>query len=141
MKSVRPFSGGRNEANAKTENLLHHHVHHPPQIYNQGISSLVIRSSARHRLVFSNALWFAKDTASRVGVGLSEEMKKGMHPQMQWISYVTQSGRLMQVMMPKIHHAGKVYHLKAKRQMAEHMSQMTKFRQRYEKQIAPRDKP
>ncbi|CAN6557802.1 unnamed protein product [Malus baccata var. baccata] len=68
-------------------------------------------------------------------------MKKGMHPQMQWISYVTQSGRLMQVMMPKIHHAGKVYHLKAKRQMAEHMSQMAKFRQRYEKQIAPRDKP
>ncbi|KAM1655056.1 hypothetical protein ACFX2K_007363 [Malus domestica] len=72
---------------------------------------------------------------------LSEEMKKGMHPQMQWISYVTQSGRLMQVMMPNIHHAGKVYHLKAKRQMAEHMSQMAKFRQRYEKQIAPRDKP
>ncbi|KAL6140901.1 hypothetical protein ACLB2K_059193 [Fragaria x ananassa] len=50
-------------------------------------------------------------------------MKKGLHPQMQWVSYVTQSGRLMHVMMTKIHHVGKVYHLKAKRQMAENLGQ------------------
>lgn len=61
------------------------------------------------------------------------EMKKGLHPQMQWVSYVTQSGRLMLVMMTKIHHVGKVYHLKAKRQMAENLGQVAKFRQRYEK--------
>lgn len=64
-----------------------------------------------------------------------EEMKKGLHPQMQWVSYVTQSGRLMHVMMTKIHHVGKVYHLKAKRQMAENLGQVAKFRQRYEKGI------
>ncbi|CAA2972437.1 aspartate carbamoyltransferase 1, chloroplastic-like [Olea europaea subsp. europaea] len=33
-------------------------------------------------------------------------MKKGIHPQMQWISYVTQSGRLIPVMMTKIHQVG-----------------------------------
>ncbi|KAB2615597.1 hypothetical protein D8674_022185 [Pyrus ussuriensis x Pyrus communis] len=69
------------------------------------------------------------------------KMKKGLHPQMQWISYVTQSGRLMQVMMTKIHPVGKVYHLKAKRQMAENIGQVAKFKQRYEKQIAPKDEP
>lgn len=63
------------------------------------------------------------------------EMRKGLHPQMQWISYVTQSGRLMHVMMTKIHSVGKVYHLKAKRQMAENVGQIAKFRQRYEKAI------
>ncbi|CAN6560606.1 unnamed protein product [Malus baccata var. baccata] len=68
-------------------------------------------------------------------------MKKGLHPQMQWTSYVTQSGRLMQVMMTKIHPVGKVYHLKAKRQMAENIGQVAKFKQRYEKQIAPKDEP
>ncbi|XP_050370538.1 uncharacterized protein LOC126788579 [Argentina anserina] len=62
-------------------------------------------------------------------------MKKGLHPQMQWVSYVTQSGRLMHVMMTKIHHVGKVYHLKARRQMAENLGQVAKFRQRYEKAI------
>ncbi|KAH0987561.1 hypothetical protein GBA52_014738 [Prunus armeniaca] len=72
---------------------------------------------------------------------LSEEMKKGLHPQMQWISYVTQSGRLMHVMMTKIHHVGKVYHLKAKRQMTENLGQVAKFRQRYEKTAAPKEEP
>ncbi|KAF3453405.1 hypothetical protein FNV43_RR03845 [Rhamnella rubrinervis] len=59
-------------------------------------------------------------------------MRKGLHPQMQWISYVTQSGRLMHVMMTKIHNVGKVYHLKAKRQMAESIGPIAKFRKRYE---------
>ncbi|XP_011071529.1 uncharacterized protein LOC105156954 [Sesamum indicum] len=53
-------------------------------------------------------------------------MKKGIHPQMQWISYVTQSGRLMNVMMTKIHQVGKVYHFRAKRQMAESIGQIAK---------------
>ncbi|XP_038890309.1 uncharacterized protein LOC120079925 [Benincasa hispida] len=63
-------------------------------------------------------------------------MKKGLHPQMQWISYVTQSGRLMHVMMTKIHHVGKVYHLRARRQMAESVGQIARFKRRYEKMIA-----
>uniref|UniRef100_A0A2P2N0Y2 Uncharacterized protein n=1 Tax=Rhizophora mucronata TaxID=61149 RepID=A0A2P2N0Y2_RHIMU len=58
-------------------------------------------------------------------------MKKGIHPQMQWISYVTQSGRLMHVMMTKIHQVGKVYHFRAKRQMAESLGQIAKFKRRY----------
>ncbi|KAL0393170.1 UNVERIFIED_CONTAM: hypothetical protein Sradi_2539800 [Sesamum radiatum] len=58
-------------------------------------------------------------------------MKKGIHPQMQWISYVTQSGRLMNVMMTKIHQVGKVYHFRAKRQMAESIGQIAKFKRRY----------
>ncbi|KAL3733439.1 uncharacterized protein LOC104448197 [Eucalyptus grandis] len=61
-------------------------------------------------------------------------MKKGIHPQMQWISYVTQSGRLMNVMMTKIHNTGKVYHFRAKRQMAQSLGQIAKFRRRYEQQ-------
>ncbi|KAI3504408.1 hypothetical protein L1887_25865 [Cichorium endivia] len=60
-----------------------------------------------------------------------EKMKKGIHPQMQWISYVTQSGRLMHVMMTKIHQAGKVYHFRARRQMAESVGQVAKFKRRY----------
>ncbi|KAI4296819.1 hypothetical protein L6164_036742 [Bauhinia variegata] len=58
-------------------------------------------------------------------------MKKGVHPQMQWISYVTQSGRLMNVMMTKIHHVGKVYHFREKRQMAESIGQIAKFKRRF----------
>ncbi|XVF77378.1 hypothetical protein PTKIN_Ptkin14bG0038200 [Pterospermum kingtungense] len=58
-------------------------------------------------------------------------MKKGLHPQMQWISYVTQSGRLINVMMTKIHNEGKVYHLRAKRQMAASVGQIAKFNRRY----------
>ncbi|XP_026662569.1 uncharacterized protein LOC103712687 isoform X2 [Phoenix dactylifera] len=58
-------------------------------------------------------------------------MKKGLHPQMQWISYVTQSGRLMHVMMTKIHHVGKVYHFRARRQMAQSLGQIAKFNRRY----------
>nr|GMD00131.1 Histone H4 [Ipomoea batatas] len=61
------------------------------------------------------------------------KMKKGIHPQMQWISYVTQSGRLMPVMMTKIHQVGKVYHFRARRQMAESIGQIAKFKRRYEK--------
>lgn len=58
-------------------------------------------------------------------------MKKGVHPQMQWISYVTQSGRLMNVMMTRIHKVGKVYHFRAKRQMAQSLGQIAKFKRRY----------
>ncbi|KAJ0987040.1 hypothetical protein J5N97_005396 [Dioscorea zingiberensis] len=58
-------------------------------------------------------------------------MKKGLHPQMQWISYVTQSGRLMHVMMAKVHNVGKVYHFRARRQMAQTMGQIAKFKRRY----------
>ncbi|XP_057777515.1 uncharacterized protein LOC130995997 [Salvia miltiorrhiza] len=65
-------------------------------------------------------------------------MKKGIHPQMQWISYVTQSGRLMTVMMTKIHETGKVYHLRAKRQMAQNLGQIAKFKRKYgEKEEEP----
>ncbi|KAI3688515.1 hypothetical protein L2E82_46139 [Cichorium intybus] len=64
-------------------------------------------------------------------VTAEEKMKKGIHPQMQWISYVTQSGRLMHVMMTKIHQAGKVYHFRARRQMAESVGQVAKFKRRY----------
>ncbi|EPS61321.1 hypothetical protein M569_13477, partial [Genlisea aurea] len=60
-------------------------------------------------------------------------MKKGIHPQLQWISYVTQSGRLMNVMMTKIHTVGKVYHFRAKRQMAQSIGQIAKFNRRYGK--------
>ncbi|KAL6340949.1 hypothetical protein AAG906_032060 [Vitis piasezkii] len=60
------------------------------------------------------------------------KMKKGLHPQMQWISYVTQSGRLMHVMMTRIHSVGKVYHLRARRQMAQSVGQIAKFKRRYE---------
>ncbi|KAK3030026.1 hypothetical protein RJ639_038125 [Escallonia herrerae] len=58
-------------------------------------------------------------------------MKKGVHPQRQWISYVTQSGRLMHVMMTKIHQTGKVYHIRARRQMAQSLGQIAKFKRRY----------
>ncbi|KAK8935239.1 hypothetical protein KSP39_PZI013465 [Platanthera zijinensis] len=63
---------------------------------------------------------------------MATEMKKGLHPQLQYISYVTQSGRLMHVLMTKLNHVGKVYHLKARRQMAEHVGQIAKFKRRYE---------
>ncbi|XP_057549254.1 uncharacterized protein LOC130827533 [Amaranthus tricolor] len=59
-------------------------------------------------------------------------MKKGLHPQMQWISYVTQSGRLINVMMSKIHREPKVYHFRAKRQMAQSLGQIAKFKRRYQ---------
>lgn len=58
-------------------------------------------------------------------------MKKGTHPQMQWIAYVTQSGRLMHVMMTKIHQTGQVYHIRARRQMAQSIGQIAKFKRRY----------
>ncbi|XP_065862441.1 uncharacterized protein [Euphorbia lathyris] len=58
-------------------------------------------------------------------------MKKGIHPQMQWISYVSQSGRLMHIMMTKMSHVGKVYHFRARRQMAESLGQVAKFKRRY----------
>ncbi|XP_026662568.1 uncharacterized protein LOC103712687 isoform X1 [Phoenix dactylifera] len=67
----------------------------------------------------------------RYRLSVAEEMKKGLHPQMQWISYVTQSGRLMHVMMTKIHHVGKVYHFRARRQMAQSLGQIAKFNRRY----------
>ncbi|TVU50288.1 hypothetical protein EJB05_01654, partial [Eragrostis curvula] len=64
--------------------------------------------------------------------GSVENMRKGLHPQMQWISYVTQSGRLVNIMMTKISHTGKVYHMRAKRQMAQSLGQIAKFKRRYE---------
>ncbi|KAG0475111.1 hypothetical protein HPP92_014797 [Vanilla planifolia] len=60
------------------------------------------------------------------------KMKKGLHPQLQYISYVTQSGRLMHTVMTRLHHVGKVYHLKARRQIAESIGQIAKFKRRYE---------
>ena len=66
-------------------------------------------------------------------------MKKGVHPQLQWISYVTQSGRLMNMMMTKIHHVGKVYHIKARRQMAQSIGQIAKFKRRYEQKEEEND--
>ncbi|XP_044398098.1 uncharacterized protein [Triticum aestivum] len=65
-------------------------------------------------------------------------MRKGLHPQMQWISYVTQSGRLINIMMTKVNHTGKVYHMRAKRQMAQSLGQIAKFKRRYE-QDAPEE--
>lgn len=59
-------------------------------------------------------------------------MKKGLHPQLQYVSYVTPSGRLMSAMMTKAHNVSKVYHLRAKRQMIESIGQLAKFRRRYE---------
>ncbi|WCJ32975.1 Ribosomal protein L31 [Euphorbia peplus] len=58
-------------------------------------------------------------------------MKKGIHPQMQWISYVSQSGRLMHIMMTKMSQVGKVYHFRARRQMAASLGQVAKFKRRY----------
>ncbi|XP_074286880.1 uncharacterized protein LOC141612074 [Silene latifolia] len=60
-------------------------------------------------------------------------MKKGIHPQLQWISYVTQTGRLMHVLMSKIHREPKVYHLRAKRQTAQSLGAIAKFKRRYER--------
>uniref|UniRef100_K3ZNK4 Uncharacterized protein n=1 Tax=Setaria italica TaxID=4555 RepID=K3ZNK4_SETIT len=64
----------------------------------------------------------------------AERMRKGLHPQMQWISYVTQSGRLINIMMTKVNHTGKVYHMRAKRQMAQSLGQIAKFKRRYEQE-------
>lgn len=58
-------------------------------------------------------------------------MRKGLHPQLQWISYVTPSGRLINVMMTKVHQVGKVYHFRARRQMAQSLGQIAKFKRRY----------
>lgn len=44
---------------------------------------------------------------------------------------MTQDGRLMHAMMTKIHHVGNVYHFRAKRQMAESLGQIAKFKRRY----------
>ncbi|XP_020577154.1 uncharacterized protein LOC110022517 isoform X3 [Phalaenopsis equestris] len=66
------------------------------------------------------------------GLAQAIEMKKGLHPQLQFISYVTQSGRLMHILMTKLNHVGKVHHLKAKRQIAESVGQIAKFKRRYE---------
>ncbi|XP_004962904.1 uncharacterized protein LOC101758071 isoform X2 [Setaria italica] len=65
---------------------------------------------------------------------LAGRMRKGLHPQMQWISYVTQSGRLINIMMTKVNHTGKVYHMRAKRQMAQSLGQIAKFKRRYEQE-------
>jgi len=58
--------------------------------------------------------------------------EEGVTSYMQWISYVTQSRRLMNIMMTKIGHTVKVYHMRAKSQMAQSLGQIAKFRRRYE---------
>ncbi|KAK1287316.1 hypothetical protein QJS10_CPB19g01799 [Acorus calamus] len=58
-------------------------------------------------------------------------MKKGLHPQLQYISYVTQDGRLIQFLMTRLHHVGKVYHLRERAQKAETIGQIAKFNRRY----------
>ncbi|OAY78425.1 hypothetical protein ACMD2_13285, partial [Ananas comosus] len=63
-------------------------------------------------------------------LSLSLSLSRRSHIE-EWISYVTQSGRLMNVMMTKIHHVGKVYHFRAKRQMAQSLGQIAKFNRRY----------
>ncbi|EEC68248.1 hypothetical protein OsI_36268 [Oryza sativa Indica Group] len=68
-------------------------------------------------------------------------MKKGLHPQMQWISYVTQSGRLINIMMTKVNHTGKVYHMRAKRQMAQSLGQIAKFNRRYQQESEENKEP
>ncbi|XP_020577156.1 uncharacterized protein LOC110022517 isoform X5 [Phalaenopsis equestris] len=45
---------------------------------------------------------------------------------------LAQSGRLMHILMTKLNHVGKVHHLKAKRQIAESVGQIAKFKRRYE---------
>lgn len=50
---------------------------------------------------------------------------------MQWISYVSQNGQLMTVPMAKINEVGKVYHLRAKRQLAQSLGAIAKFRRKY----------
>uniref|UniRef100_A0A0E0MMC2 Uncharacterized protein n=1 Tax=Oryza punctata TaxID=4537 RepID=A0A0E0MMC2_ORYPU len=42
------------------------------------------------------------------------------------------SGRLMNIMMTKISHTGKVHHMRAKRQMTQSLGQIAKFKRRYE---------
>ncbi|CAA0842295.1 Ribosomal protein L31 [Striga hermonthica] len=80
----------------------------------------------RRRTPFTGRATEVRSVASCQG-----KMKKGIHPQLQWISYVTQSGRLMNVTMTKIHQVGKVYHFRAKRQMAQSIGQIAKFKRRY----------
>ncbi len=46
----------------------------------------------------------------------------------------------MHVMMTKIHQVGKVYHFRAKRQMAESVGQIAKFKRRYEEKENAEDK-
>ncbi|KAL8530917.1 hypothetical protein ACS0TY_007804 [Phlomoides rotata] len=66
-------------------------------------------------------------------------MKKGIHPQMQWISYVTPSGRLIHAMMAKINEVGKFYQLRPK-QHVEKFGQIAKFNQKYGKKDAEPEK-
>ena len=47
---------------------------------------------------------------------------------------MTQSGRLINIMMTKVNHTGKVYHMRAKRQMAQSLGQIAKFKRRYEQE-------
>ncbi|PWA51994.1 Histone H4 [Artemisia annua] len=104
----------------------------------QGITKPAIRRLARRGgvkrisgLIYEETRGVLKIFLENVIRDAGNKMKKGIHPQMQWISYVTQSGRLMQVMMTKIHQAGKVYHFRARRQMAESVGQVAKFKRRY----------
>lgn len=58
-------------------------------------------------------------------------MRKGLHPAQQWISIVMPSGRLLRLLATKVTKTPKVYNMKARRQMAEAVGQIAKFKRRY----------
>ncbi|KAI3968974.1 hypothetical protein MKX01_001451 [Papaver californicum] len=62
-------------------------------------------------------------------------MRKGIPPQLQWISYVTQSRRLIYLMMRKIHNTGKVYHSRSRRQRAQNEGLIAKYNRRFGQQL------
>ncbi|GMH14427.1 hypothetical protein Nepgr_016268 [Nepenthes gracilis] len=91
---------------------------------------LIVANYGKNASIFITVVEF--ETLGLIEEGIvCAEMKKGLHPQMQWISYVTQSGRLMHITMTKIHRVGKVYHFRARRQMAQSLGQIAKFNRRY----------
>jgi ribosomal protein L31 len=50
------------------------------------------------------------------------------------MDFVCEGGRLINIMMTKVNHTGKVYHMRAKRQMAQSLGQVAKFKRRYEQE-------
>ncbi|KAE8777518.1 hypothetical protein D1007_49751 [Hordeum vulgare] len=88
------------------------------------------------RSYINHGVCFLREIMVNVDRDFVGRMRKGLHPQMQWISYVTQSGRLINIMMTKVNHTGKVYHMRAKRQMAQSLGQIAKFKRRYEQEAS-----
>ncbi|XP_071907571.1 uncharacterized protein [Coffea arabica] len=95
---------------------------------------LILQSHKRKRRRTSTKLSSKPCVGHCARSNLDFEMKKGIHPQRQWISYVTQSGRLINVMMTKIHQVGKVYHIRGRQERTEGIGQIAKFKRRYEQQ-------